>query len=230
MGISDRRRWPDGPHLAAAALLLLPTALAALGCAGGAGGAAALRAEEAALAGLYALDRGDGGGGGPAALAEVVANHDATLLLWWSTSCPCVKRYHARIEAIRAAYPADRVAVLAVASNADDPPARLRTVAAERGLTVPLLVDPGAALADRLGVRSTPTVVVLDRTGAVRFFGWIDNERVPGAAGRVPYAREALDALLAGRAPPHARSPFYGCTITRSIGAAGRCAGPPAPP
>jgi peroxiredoxin len=196
----------------------LAVAAALASACGGAASAGALEPGAEATAQLHDLD------GAPRGLDLVVREHEATVLVWWATRCPCVTRYHERIEALPQRL-GPRVAVLAVASNADDDPARMRRVAAERGLTVPLVVDPGARLADALGVPSTPAVVVLDRRGAVRYRGWIDNERRPGEDGRVAWLEEAVEAVLAGRDGPSA-SPMYGCTITKRLGQAGRCSAP----
>lgn len=196
---------------------LLLVALAPSAC-GGAAAGGALGPGDQATAQLHDLD------GAPLDVGVVAREHDATVLVWWATRCPCVTRYHERIEALPDLL-GPRVAVLAVASNADDDPARLRRVASERGLTVPLVVDPGARLADALGVPSTPAVVVLDRGGAVRYRGWIDNERRPGEGGRVAWLEEAVDAVLDGRGGRSA-SPMYGCTITKRLGQVGRCKAP----
>ena len=176
------------------------------------------------LAGLTDL------GGKPFDLARLVREHEATVLVWFATQCPCVRRYQPRMEALRDAYRADRVALLAVASNADDDYETLKEAVAERELALPLAVDPGGRLATLLGVQSTPTVVLLDREGQVRFLGWIDNEREPGESGRVAYLEAAVDAVLepgAGDAP--SRSPVYGCRITRSLSEPSHCPKAPRP-
>ena len=166
--------------------------------------------------------------GAPAELGALVKQHDATVLVWWSSSCPCVTRYQERVEALRDAFPADRVAFAAIASNADDDAAKARAAAAEQGLTLPLIMDPAGGLADHLGVRSTPSVVVLDRGGNVRFKGWIDNERTTEESGRIAYAEEAVRAVLDGKPVPHKASPVYGCRVTRSLSDVGQCAPTPA--
>lgn len=204
---------------------LLPLLLVLLGACASVGPAPdRLSAEDPALAGALALNATT-----PAELPRLIASHEATVLVWWATACPCVRRYHARIEAVAATWTPRGVAVVAVSSNADDSPEILRAAAAERALSLPLVLDPGGALALSLRVVSTPSVVVLDREGRVRFHGWIDNEREPGTRGRQAWLDDALEAVLAGREVPVARSPAWGCTITRSLGGGGRCIAAPAP-
>lgn len=207
MATSDSRRTSaEGRAAAFRFALLAAPALASLGC----GGARASIADGAPLH-LQADD------GARSPLLELARERDATVLVFWSGSCPCVRRYQARVDALLERYPQDRVRVLGVASNAGESLEDVRRVARERGVRVPILRDEGGEIARALGVKSTPTVVVLDRRGDVRFVGWIDNERAPGEPGREPWLERALDALLAGRADFQARTPTWGCTITRSI-------------
>lgn len=157
-------------------------------------------------------------------LDEVVARHQATLLVFWATGCPCVARYQRRIDELSRFHP--EVAVVAVSSNADDDLATLRTLYPARSPLVPLAIDPGGRLADGVGAKSTPTAVVVDREGRIRYVGWIDNERQPGTEGRKPFVEEALSAVLEGREPALRNGPSWGCRITRSLGEDTRCSVP----
>jgi hypothetical protein len=146
----------------------------------------------------------------------VCAGRDATVLVFWSGTCPCVRRYQERVDGLLDAYPAARVRVVGVSSNAGEPYADVLRVASERQVRIPILRDEGGALARSLGARSTPTVVVLDASGAVRYLGWLDNERLPGDPGREPWLDRALQGVLDGKTSFASRSPTYGCAITRS--------------
>jgi peroxiredoxin len=150
-------------------------------------------------------------------LAQLAADHDATVLVFWSGTCPCVRRYQDRVDALLDAQPPGRVAVVGISSNAGEPLADALRVARERGVRIPILRDEGGAVARALGVQSTPTAVVLDRAGATRFVGWIDNERLPGDPRREPWLERALRGVLDGRSAFAARTPVYGCAITRSL-------------
>ncbi|MCA9668171.1 MAG: redoxin family protein [Myxococcales bacterium] len=161
--------------------------------------------------------------GAPVSLAEIVRAHDATVLVWWASRCPCVKRYQRRIDDLARRFGGRRTAVLMVASNADDDRATLRRALVARRVAVPLLFDRGGRLARALGVETTPTTVALDKHGRVAFHGWIDNERTLGASGRKAYAVGAVSALLAGLPVGTPRTPVYGCRITRALGEPQRC-------
>lgn len=205
MGTSEARKqqYRHGPRGAAR---LLPWLLV-LGCATPRG---ALRGSGTALTLIDPR-------GVPVAVGELIRERTATVFVFWSGSCPCVRRYQQRVEALLERYPAARVRVVGVVSNAGETLADARRVAAERGVRLPLYGDPDGRLAQALAARSTPTIVVLDRRGGIRFRGWIDNERAPGEAGREPWLERALEALLAGHERFAARTPTYGCVITRSL-------------
>ncbi|HET7788198.1 MAG TPA: redoxin domain-containing protein [Myxococcales bacterium] len=149
-------------------------------------------------------------------LDQLRAGRDATVIVFWSATCPCVRRYQERVDALLDAYPGDRVRVVAVSSNAGERFADALGAAKERGVRVPLYRDEGGRVADAFGAKSTPTVVVLDAKGEMRFRGWIDNERKPGDSGREPWLDRALAGLLEGKSF-ESRSPVYGCRITRSL-------------
>jgi hypothetical protein len=146
-------------------------------------------------------------------LESLTQNADATVLVFWSAGCPCVRRYQARVEALRSR---PRVQVLAISSNAGESFDEVLRVANERGVKVPLYRDDTGALAALVNARSTPTAAVLDRSGTVRFTGWVDNERDVGADDREPWLERALDGVLGGTGFT-ARTPTWGCTITRHL-------------
>jgi opacity protein-like surface antigen len=171
---------------------------------------AAAAAEEPPLAVLAADGR-------KVTIDELRAGKDATVLVFWSAGCPCVRRYQERVDALLDAYPKEKVQVLALVSNAGESLADDLKVAVERGVRVPIYRDEGGRVARAVGARSTPTVVVLDAKGDVRFTGWIDNERLPGTDGREPWLDQALAGVLAGRDDFKKKTPTYGCIITRSL-------------
>jgi len=128
-----------------------------------------------------------------------------------------VRRYQERVDALLDAYPASRVRVFGIASNAGESFGEVLKEAKKRGVRIPILRDEGGRAAQVLGVGSTPTVVLFDASGAVRFLGWLDNERLPGDPTREAWLERALRGVLDGNDDFAARSPTYGCTLTRSL-------------
>jgi peroxiredoxin len=155
--------------------------------------------------------------GGTVTVDALRSDRDATVLVFWTATCPCVRRYQARVDALLDTYPGDRVRVVGVSSNVGESYADVLRTAAERGVRIPVYRDEGGRVAQAYGARSTPTIVVVDRKGEVRFLGWLDNERLPGESGREPWLDRALQGVLDGRSSFSARTPTYGCTITRSL-------------
>lgn len=156
--------------------------------------------------------------GAPATAGELLSRADATVFVFWSAGCPCVRRYQARVDALAEAWAPKGVAVVQVASNAGESLASLQEAARARGLARPVWRDEGGLLARQLGARSTPTVVLLRRDGQVLYRGWLDNERLPGEAGREAWLEAALTGFRGGT-PFASKSPTWGCTITRSLSA-----------
>jgi hypothetical protein len=189
-------------------------ALAAAACAAPQGPAPA--AGAAALA-LVAPD------GTAVPLDELRGGRDALVLVFWSGTCPCVRRYQERVDALLDRWPAERVRVVGVSSNAGEGLADALRVARERAVRLPLYRDPGGRLAEAVGARSTPTVAVLDAGGRLRFLGWLDNERVAGDPRREPWLDRAIAGVLEGGTGFAPRTPTYGCVITRSLFEAGSC-------
>jgi len=150
-------------------------------------------------------------------LREIWRDHRATVLIFWSANCPCVRRYQDRVETLLEQYQAKGVAVLGVSSNADETFAEVQRAASGRGLRLPIVRDEDGLLAQALGVRSTPTVVLLDERGQARFVGWLDNERTPGEPDREPWLELALQGVLENQSGFATRTPVYGCTIARRL-------------
>lgn len=146
-------------------------------------------------------------------LGRQVARRDATVLVFWSPSCPCVGRYQKRLHTLRNDFATRNVGFFAIASNAGESVAYLREGA--QGFSWPLLWDRHGHLAQSLGARSTPTVVILRRSGEVAFRGWIDNEHDTTHPARQAWTRTALNALLAGKLTAPHSTRVYGCAITR---------------
>jgi peroxiredoxin len=138
------------------------------------------------------------------------------VLVFWSYKCPPSAAYDDRIEELDARYRKRGVIILAVDPNKNEPADEVRMNRDSRRLPYPVLIDPSGNLADSLGATHTPSVVVLDGSGVLRYRGAIDNNRRPGETGRVAYLENALDALLSGQPVPQPETRISGgCSIKR---------------
>ena len=137
------------------------------------------------------------------------------VLEFWSFKCPVALAYNERLAELQSKYRNRGVTFLAVASNKNESPIEVRRNRENLKLPFPVLLDRDGAMADRLGATHTPSIVILDGAGMLRYRGAIDNNRRTGENGRIPYAEEVLDALLAGRPAPQSETPVFGCSIRR---------------
>lgn len=151
---------------------------------------------------------------------HAVAAGCPTVLVFGSTRCPCADGYTGRLRQIAAAY-GGRAQLLLVFSNPGTTRAEVERWSAARGLTTPLILDADGRLARQYGAQATPTAVLLDGAGRTRYRGAIDDNPEPVAVRR-HYLREALDAVLAGRPAPVARTVALGCTVAGAKSEAGK--------
>ncbi len=101
------------------------------------------------------------------------------VLVWMSYTCPVTRQYEERLGKLVQAYGGtdSDIAFVAVHANSPETNARIRRYAQDKNFSGPVLDDkakvPG--LTEYFGVRATPTVVIVDKQGVLRFKGRIDN-------------------------------------------------------
>lgn len=125
----------------------------------------------------------------------------AVVFVVWSASCRSSEAYGARLQALARHAASQGAVVLGVAPHAGDDAAAVREAKERQGLPFPVLLDPGGRLAGLLGASVTPTACVVDGQGVLRYRGAIDDDPTGARGDATPFLREALDAVLAGRAP-----------------------------
>ena len=82
-----------------------------------------------------------------------------------------------------------------------------------------VLLDPQGAIGRLYSAETTPHIFVIRPDGALAYMGGADSiatTRVEDMQKAEPYAREALEAVVAGRPAPHPVTRPYGCTIKYS--------------
>jgi peroxiredoxin len=77
------------------------------------------------------------------------------------------------------------------------------------------LDDSSGAVGHLYGMKTTPHMFVVDKTGTLVYDGAIDNKPDPMHDPRTArnYVREAMDALIAGKPVPVAQTKPYGCGV-----------------
>ena len=132
--------------------------------------------------------------------------------------CPYVQAVEDRIIALQREYGPRGVQLVGICSNdptdySDDRPENLLRRWREKGYGFPYLLDETQDVARAFGAVCTPDIYVFDRARRLAYHGRIDdNWREPARVTRRELAA-ALDALLAGKAPPREQIHSIGCSI-----------------
>jgi len=132
---------------------------------------------------------------------------------FWSAECPHSERFDTDITTCLAGWGAE-VALLSIASNANEPDGLLVAVARQRRIPV-VLRDADGSVAGRYEALTTPHAFVIDRQGILRYRGAVDDVSFQQRAPSRFYLQEAVEALLADRLPEIDEVKPFGCTIVR---------------
>ena len=162
------------------------------------------------------------------------AGSQVLAVVFTGNSCPASQLYEARLGKLAADYRDRGVSLVAVNPNKpaalqlqdlsfsdvgeslDDMKAR----AAHRQISYPYLSDGEAQAVTRaFGVVSTPHILVFDRDRKLQYEGRIDDNLREDAV-QSPDARHGIDAVLAGKPAPVARTRVSGCRVKGLDGAA----------
>jgi thiol-disulfide isomerase/thioredoxin len=158
-------------------------------------------------------------------LSPFATGATASIAFFVATDCPVSNAYAPEIQRVCRDYAPRGVGCSLLYEDVDTAasPATLdRQVRVHLGeykyAGIPAIVDRSRAAADAVQARVTPTAVVVDAQGTVRYRGRVDNLYV--ALGRTRQQvtshdlRDALDAVLAGRPVAHPETEAIGCFIT----------------
>lgn len=153
------------------------------------------------------------------------ADAKVLVVLFTCNHCPTAQAYEARINKLHADYKGRGVALVAISPN--DPKAvrldelgysdlgdsldDMKVRAKDKGFTFPYLYDGETQKTSRAyGVLATPHVFVFDAARKLRYHGRIDDAEVKAVKSHD--ARNAIDALLDGRAVAVATTRVFGCS------------------
>jgi peroxiredoxin len=164
----------------------------------------------------FALPGIDGGREGVFELASF-AGSKALVVVFWCNHCPYVRSWERRLVAWAEDARKRGVGVVAICSNdetnypEDDYPHMVQR-AKEQGYNFPYLRDKDQKVAHAYGAQCTPHFLVFDKDFHLAYQGRFDDDR-DGTNVKKRYVPDAVDALLAGRAPPVPQSWALGCSI-----------------
>jgi thiol-disulfide isomerase/thioredoxin len=149
-----------------------------------------------------------------ALLGSAAFGQDVTVVVFISTICPVSNSYNLRMKELYRDYAPKGVKFEFVNSNQNESQAEVDDHARLVGFPFPVSKDVNNMMADRFGAQYTPESFVIDRTGAVRYHGRIDDAQNP-ARVRQNSLRLAIDAVLEGGEVAAPQTKAFGCTIKR---------------
>ena len=146
------------------------------------------------------------------------------MLEWTNHDCPFVKKHYSsnNMQSLQKLAAERGIVWLSIVSS---PPGeqghvtgeQAKALTTQRGAApAAVLLDPDSRIARAYGATTTPHMYVIDTDGMLRYMGGIDSiasnkvEDVPKAE---PLARDAMLAVLEGRAIERAVTRNYGCAI-----------------
>lgn len=148
------------------------------------------------------------------------------VVVFESNHCPSSQLYEGRIERLQREYAPKGVDFVAINPNnpktvrldelgytdVSDSLPEMKIRAQARGMTWPYLYDGETqATSMKFGAVATPHMFIFDEKRTLRYQGRIDDNQREELV-KVHDARNALDALLAGRPVPVAETKAFGCT------------------
>jgi peroxiredoxin len=148
-------------------------------------------------------------------LAEAARSHKAVVVMFIATKCPYSNAYNDRMRDMAAAYEKEGVLFAGVNSNKSEPADEVIAHAKKHGLVFPIMKDPDNKVADLYDARHTPEIFVVDPDGKLRYHGRIDENSDDASKVTSPDLKNALDAMLGGRAIAKAETKAFGCSIKR---------------
>lgn len=146
------------------------------------------------------------------------------LVMFICNHCPYVKHIRSGLAQLGHDYIPRGAAIVAISSNdvenyPQDGPDKMKEEAKSAGYNFPYLYDATQSVAKAYRAACTPDFFLFDKDHRLAYRGQFDDSR-PGNSAAVTGKdmREALDAVLAGKAPASAQKPSIGCNIKWKAG------------
>jgi peroxiredoxin len=131
------------------------------------------------------------------------------VIFFMSEKCSVTWRYEKRVGQLMKDLAKKDVAFYAVRCSAADTPEQIKKFAETRNFDMPILNDEKGEMTKFYGVRQTPTFVVVDKKGVLRFKGGFDDNADESNV-KNPYVKNAVAAVLEGKDVPVKESRVLG--------------------
>ena len=149
--------------------------------------------------------------GDQTSLQMVLSRKKGAIVVFWSSVCSHCARYDGYFNGFPWQHP--EMGMIAVASREKETLEQLRTAAAERRLTFPILCDAGSKIAHQWFTQQTPRAFLVDSNRVLRYRGAIDNFKYPGDCEYAAYLDPAIRQFLAGQPISRTETASFGCAI-----------------
>ena len=140
------------------------------------------------------------------------------VLAYTGVGCPIAQKYAPRLGRLAERFGEDGVDFVMVDACPQDSREAIAKELEELGLSLPAYKDFRQDLTRRLEIETTTTVLLFDEDGKLAYRGAIDDQYSLGAARPEPrehFLADAIEDVLASRAPEPAATKAPGCRITR---------------
>ncbi|MBN2212098.1 MAG: thioredoxin family protein [Sedimentisphaerales bacterium] len=139
------------------------------------------------------------------------------VLEWTNPECPYVQFHYApeqrTMVKLAEKYQPQGVIWLAIDSTNFHDQAGIKKWHDTQKLPYPVLDDHDGVVGKAYKAKTTPHVFVIDKQGRIAYQGAIDDDSGRKGEAKINYVAQALDAVLAGKAPETAETPPYGCSV-----------------
>ncbi|ACT91555.1 redoxin domain-containing protein [Dyadobacter fermentans] len=156
------------------------------------------------------------------------ADADVLAIVFTCNHCPTAQAYEERIKKLTADYKGKKMAMVAISSN--DPKAilldelgytdlsdtydEMKIRAKDMAYNFPYLYDgDDQKIALAYGPVATPHIFIFDKARKLQYNGRIDDVEKPTGTPKNLDARNAIEALLAGKPVPVASTKTFGCSM-----------------
>lgn len=146
---------------------------------------------------------------------DTFKDKDAVVVVFTCNQCPVAQAYNERFNQFVKNYKDKSVGFLAVNVNlgkSEDLPA-MKIFAKENGLQFPYVWDKTQKSGKAYGATVTPHVFVLDKDRNVAYMGAWDDHWQNAEGVEKAYTTDAVEAILAGKAPKETETLQRGCGI-----------------
>jgi thiol-disulfide isomerase/thioredoxin len=133
------------------------------------------------------------------------------VVIFWSGLCSHCLRYDEYLNGFGERHP--ELGLVAVGPRQGEAPEQMLKTVADRGLTFPILHDPGSKVAVRWFTQQTPRVFLIDANRSLLYRGAIDNYKYPNDPEHIAYLEPAITEFLDGRPVSRAETASFGCAI-----------------